>query len=88
MPIYLHLRRKPPKDALEFSSLMFLEPSKHQPIKRRSQLENIPLLLLRCLALLFLAAMPDRVPMIGAELLDERLPRPVRELHELGLMGA
>lgn len=57
IPIYLHLRRRPPKDSVEFSSLMFLEPTKHQPIKRKSQLENIPLLLLRCLALLLLAAM-------------------------------
>jgi hypothetical protein len=57
IPIYLHLRRRPPKDSVEFSSLMFLEQTKHQPLKRRSQLENIPLLLLRCLALLLLAAM-------------------------------
>ena len=57
IPIYLHLRRRPPKDAVEVSSLMFLEETKHQPIKRQSQLENIPLLLLRCLALLLLAAM-------------------------------
>ena len=39
---------------------MFLEPTEHQPLKRRSQLEHIPLLLLRCLALLLLAAMFSR----------------------------
>ncbi|MGI9242361.1 MAG: BatA domain-containing protein [Verrucomicrobiales bacterium] len=60
LPIYLHLRRRPPKDSVEFSSLMFLEPTEHQPLKRRSQLEHIPLLLLRCLALLLLAAMFSR----------------------------
>jgi hypothetical protein len=67
LPIYLHLRRKPPKDAVDFSSLMFLEPSKHQPIKRRSQLENLPLLLLRCLALLLLAAMFSRPFFAGGD---------------------
>ncbi len=67
LPIYLHLRRKPPKDAIEFSSLMFLEPSKQQPIKRRSQLENLPLLLLRCLALILLAAMFSRPFLAGGD---------------------
>jgi hypothetical protein len=67
LPIYLHLRRKPPKDQVEFSSLMFLEPTKHQPIKRRSQLENWPLLLLRCLALLALAGMFSRPFFAGGE---------------------
>jgi hypothetical protein len=65
LPIYLHLRRRPPKDAIEFSSLMFLEPTEHQPLKRRSQLENIALLILRCLALLFLAAMFSRPFLAG-----------------------
>lgn len=67
LPIYLHLRRKPPKDAVEFSSLMFLEPSKHQPLKRRSQLEHLSLLVLRCLALLFLAAMFSRPFFAGGD---------------------
>ena len=57
LPIYLHLRRKPPKDSVEFSSLMFLNPTKHNPQKRERQLENLPLLLARCLALLLLALM-------------------------------
>ncbi|NNC87178.1 MAG: VWA domain-containing protein [Akkermansiaceae bacterium] len=57
IPIYLHLRRRPPKDAVEFSSLMFLDPSKQQPLKRKSRLEHVLLLVLRCLALLLLAAM-------------------------------
>lgn len=67
IPIYLHLRRRPPKDSVEFSSLMFLEPTKHQPIKRQSQLENIPLLILRCLALLLLAAMFARPFLAGGD---------------------
>lgn len=67
IPIYLHLRRRPPKDSVEFSSLMFLEETKHQPIKRQSQLENLPLLLLRCLALLLLAAMFARPFLPGGD---------------------
>ena len=67
LPIYLHLRRKPPKEAVDFSSLMFLEPTKHQPLKRRSQLEHVALLVLRCLALLFLAAMFSRPFFAGGE---------------------
>ena len=67
LPIYLHLRRRPPKDAVEFSSLMFLEPTKHQPLKRRSQLEHIALLILRCLALLLLAAMFSRPFFAGGD---------------------
>ena len=67
LPIYLHLRRRPPKDAVDFSSLMFLEPTQHQPLKRRSHLENIPLLILRCLALLFLAAMFSRPFFAGGD---------------------
>ena len=67
LPIYLHLRRRPPKDAVDFSSLMFLEPSKHQPLKRRSRLEHILLLVLRCLALLFLAIMFSRPFFSGGE---------------------
>ncbi len=57
VPIYLHLRRRPPNERVEFSSLMFLQPTPHEPLKRRSRLENLPLLLLRCLALLCLAAL-------------------------------
>lgn len=71
IPIYLHLRRKPPKDEVPFSSLMFLEPTKHQPIKRRSQFENVPLLLLRCLALLLLAAMFARPFLPGGDVEGE-----------------
>lgn len=67
IPIYLHLRRRPPKDSVDFSSLMFLEPTRQHPVKRRSQLENIPLLLLRCLALVLLALMFGRPFLRGGE---------------------
>jgi len=59
IPIILHLRRRPPKDRVVFSSLMFLSPDTPQR-KKRSQLEHWLLLLLRCLALLLLALMFSR----------------------------
>lgn len=64
VPIYLHLRRKPPKDSVEFGSLMFLEATEYPPVKRSRRLENLPLLLLRCLALLLLAGFFAR-PFLG-----------------------
>lgn len=59
IPIALHLRRRPPKDRVEFSSLLFLDPQTPQR-KRRSKLENLLLLLLRCLAILLLALLFSR----------------------------
>lgn len=56
LPILLHLRRRPPKDRVVFSSLMFLERSP-QLLTRRSRLERLLLLLLRCCALVLLAMM-------------------------------
>ena len=53
-PILFHLIRRQPKGEVEFSSLMFLEPTPPR-LTRRSRLENLPLLLLRCLAILALA---------------------------------
>ena len=53
-PIIFHLIRRQPKGEIEFSSLMFLEPTPPR-LTRRSRLENLPLLLLRCLAILLLA---------------------------------
>ena len=67
VPIYLHLRRKPPKDSVEFSSLMFLRSTDYPPVKRSRHLENLPLLLLRCLALLLLAGLFARPFMSGDE---------------------
>lgn len=55
-PILMHLRRRPPQDRVEFSSLMFLEAQTPMPVSRR-RVEDWLLLLLRCLALLLLALM-------------------------------
>lgn len=55
-PILLHLRRRPPKDRVAFSSLMFLEQTERQPTRRR-RLENWLLLLARCLVLILIAGM-------------------------------
>lgn len=59
LPILLHLRRRAPKDRVVFSSLMFLEKSP-QLFTKRSKLEQLLLLALRCLALLLLALMFSR----------------------------
>ncbi|WP_395752068.1 BatA domain-containing protein [Prosthecobacter sp.] len=64
-PILLHLRRKPPQDRVEFSTLMFLDASTPVPVSKR-RLENWLLLLLRCLALILLALMFAR-PFIQSE---------------------
>ncbi|WP_372896430.1 BatA domain-containing protein [Stieleria sp.] len=53
-PILFHLIRRQPKGEVEFSSLMFLD-STPPRLTRRSRLENWPLLLLRCAAILLLA---------------------------------
>lgn len=55
-PILLHLRRRPPQDRVEFSSLLFLDAATPVPVSKR-RLENWLLLLLRCLALILLALM-------------------------------
>lgn len=55
-PILMHLRRRPPQERVEFSSLMFLEAQTPMPVSKR-RLEHWLLLLLRCLALILLALM-------------------------------
>ncbi len=55
-PILLHLRRRPPQDRVDFSSLLFLDAQTPVPVSKR-RLENWLLLLLRCLALILLALM-------------------------------
>ena len=54
VPILLHLRRRPPKEHIPFSSHMFLEQTPEK-LTRRTRLERWLLLALRCLALLLLA---------------------------------
>ncbi|MDF1861419.1 MAG: BatA domain-containing protein [Verrucomicrobiales bacterium] len=54
VPILLHLRRRPPKEHIPFSSHIFLEKTPER-LTRRTKLERWLLLALRCLALLLLA---------------------------------
>src|SRR5688572_24434627 len=54
LPIIFHLIRRTSREKTIFSSLMFLQPSPPR-ITRRSRLENLFLLLLRCLVLALLA---------------------------------
>src|SRR3954467_10245815 len=53
-PVIFHLIRRTTREVTPFSSLMFLQPTPPR-VTRRSRLENLWLLLLRCLALLLLA---------------------------------
>ena len=53
-PIILHLTKRTPKEKVQFSSLMFLREAPLR-LQRRSRLEQLILLALRCLALLLLA---------------------------------
>ena len=53
-PLLFHLIRRSVRETTPFSSLMFLRPTPPR-VTRRSRLENLWLLLLRCLLLLFLA---------------------------------
>lgn len=55
-PILMHLRKKPPQNTMEFSSLMFLDAQTPVPVTKR-RLEHWLLLLLRCAALLLLVLM-------------------------------
>ena len=50
LPIVVHLIRRTSKEKMTFSSLMFLQPAPPR-VTRRNRLENIFLLLLRCLVL-------------------------------------
>src|SRR5206468_5963784 len=54
LPILFHLIRRTTREKTPFSSLMFLLPSPPR-LTRRSRLEHILLLLLRCLVLCLLA---------------------------------
>ena len=54
LPVLFHLIRRSSKEQFPFSSLMFLQPSPPR-VTRRSRLEHIFLLLLRCLVLCLLA---------------------------------
>ena len=53
-PVLFHLIRRTTREKTPFSTLLFLEPSPPR-VTRRSRLENVGLLLLRCLVLALLA---------------------------------
>ncbi len=65
IPVILHLRRRPTRDRIEFSSTLFLDPQE-PPHRRSSRIEHWLLLALRCLALLFLALLFSRPLWRGA----------------------
>ena len=54
LPIILHMIRRHTRKRVTFSSLMFLRTTVPR-FKNRSRLENLPLLILRCLILVLLA---------------------------------
>ncbi len=54
LPVIFHLIRRSSREKIPFSSLMFLMPTPPR-VTRRSRLENILLLILRCLAVCLLA---------------------------------
>lgn len=54
LPIVFHLIRRTSRDRMPFSSLMFLRPTPPR-VTKRTRLENVFLLLLRCLAFCLLA---------------------------------
>jgi hypothetical protein len=54
LPVVFHLIRRTSREKMPFSSLMFLLPTPPR-VTRRSRLENVFLLILRCLVLCLLA---------------------------------
>lgn len=71
-PILFHLIRRTTKEVTPFSTLMFLQPTPPR-VTKRSRLENLWLLLLRCLALALLALGFAR-PFVQRELPAEARP--------------
>lgn len=71
LPILLHLRRRPPKEHMEFGSLMFLTKSPER-VTRRTRLEHLVLLALRCLAIVLLALAFGRPFFASVELPPEK----------------
>jgi len=70
LPILFHLIRRQPRDQRRFSSLMFLKPTP-PTLTKRSRLDNWPLLLIRALALLLLAAAFAR-PYLRSPVLEQQ----------------
>jgi hypothetical protein len=76
LPILFHLIRRTSKENIPFSSLMFLQPSPPR-VTRRSRLEHIFLLLLRCLVICLLALGFAR-PFIQQPVTAEPAPEQIR----------
>ncbi|TWU10149.1 BatA domain-containing protein [Allorhodopirellula heiligendammensis] len=73
LPILFHMIRRRPRGEVKFSSLMFLRPTPPK-LTRRSRLDNWPLLLIRALALLLMAAAFARPYLRSATTADSDLP--------------
>lgn len=73
LPILFHLIRRQPRGEVQFSSLIFLRPTPPR-LTRRSRLDNWPLLLLRALALLLLAAAFTRPFLRSISMSESDLP--------------
>lgn len=80
-PIVFHLIRRVIRERMPFSSLMFLSPTPPK-VTRRRKLENLWLLLLRCLCLLLLAIGFAR-PFFAK---DNALPSPTGENRQIILL--
>jgi hypothetical protein len=80
-PILFHLIRRVVRERMPFSSLMFLRPTPPR-VTRRRKLDNLLLLLLRCLCLLLLATAFAR-PFF---LREDTLPSPAGENRQLVLL--
>lgn len=78
---FFHLIRRTTRNRLLFSSLRFLKPSPPR-MNRRSRLENLFLLLLRCTALALLAAGFAR-PFLRRDATNETPPNPNRRIAVL-----
>jgi hypothetical protein len=72
LPILLHLIRRYTRQQVTFSSLMFLHASAPR-FQRRRQLQNLPLLILRCLIICLLALAFAR-PFFGQPTVNARAP--------------
>ncbi len=73
LPILFHMIRRRPRGEVKFSSLMFLRPTPPK-LTRRRRLDNWPLLLIRALALLLLAAAFARPYLRSSTIADSDLP--------------
>src|SRR5215467_7950995 len=81
LPIIFHLIRRTTKERTNFSSLMFLQPTPPR-LTRRSRLEHLLLLALRCLALALLAFGFAR-PLIKRAVADNSPSNPAKKIAVL-----